>query len=188
MKHHHPNASHAQLYFIVKPDDSLLRSSVNTCEVLRCVSHVCYLSFSLFSHFCSLLHFFIHNKERNAVIVLFLPKPPLENIGHLKVNSHGKAPHGWPGTPRITREAWAAALTFLLPAICSVSLKGPWIHIFLWVSQSQSSMNQFRSSGRVKVNRNILPCILKANLISIMKRKNVGEVTLKRRAIDLDYE
>uniref|UniRef100_A0A2K5VKX9 Ral GTPase activating protein catalytic subunit alpha 1 n=1 Tax=Macaca fascicularis TaxID=9541 RepID=A0A2K5VKX9_MACFA len=32
-------------------------------------------------------HHLPSDAERNAVIVLFLPKPPLENIGHLKVNS-----------------------------------------------------------------------------------------------------
>ncbi|XP_072694377.1 ral GTPase-activating protein subunit alpha-1 isoform X10 [Canis lupus baileyi] len=47
-------------------------------------------------------HHLPSDAERNAVIVLFLPKPPLENIGHLKVFQYG------------------------------------------------SSMNQFRSSGRVK--------------------------------------
>ena len=110
MKHHHPNTLHDQLYFILKTWLLSPCSSVNTCKILRCVSHICYLSSLLFSHFCSLLHFFIYNKERNAVIVLFLPKPPLENIGHLKVNSHGKACHDWPGKIRVTRKAWATAL------------------------------------------------------------------------------
>lgn len=66
----------------------LSSASVNTCKILHYVviSVICLLCF-LTSACYSI---FIHNKERNAVIVL-LPKPPLENIGHLKVNRHGKA-------------------------------------------------------------------------------------------------
>lgn len=129
MKLHHPNTSHAQLYFI-KPDYCLLCFSVNTCKILHYVAHICYLSSLLFSHFCLLLHFFIHNKERNAVIVLFLPKPPLENIGHLKVNRHGKASHDW---PEISMHYPKSMSYCSSPSFCHPSAvlpsKGPWIHI-----------------------------------------------------------
>lgn len=55
-----------------------------------CLTPVIFLSFFP-PHFCPPLlhHFFILNKERNGVIFLLLPKPPLESIGHFKVKGKG---------------------------------------------------------------------------------------------------
>ncbi|XP_038612110.1 ral GTPase-activating protein subunit alpha-1 isoform X6 [Tachyglossus aculeatus] len=44
-------------------------------------------------------HHLPSDAERNAVIVLFLPKPPLESIGHLKVKGPGGPFPGWECRP-----------------------------------------------------------------------------------------
>lgn len=133
----------------------------------------------LFSHFCPLLHFFIYNKERNAVIVLFLPKPPLESIGHLKVNSHGKASHDWLGIMCITRKkAWATALQFPSAIHLQCFLKraadsySP-VGLPVWV-QSQP-VQIFRKSKDIFPS----PCILKVKLISIRKERMLEKLLWK---------
>lgn len=70
VKPHHSNALHAQLYFILKPDYYLLCSSVNTCKILPCVSHICYLS-SLFS--LLLATPFLHSQQRKKCSDSSLP-------------------------------------------------------------------------------------------------------------------
>lgn len=158
MKPHHSNALHAQLYFILKPDYYLLCSSVNTCKILHCVSHMCYLS-SLFS--LLLATPFLHSQQRKKCSDSSLPpktstrkhgpfqgKQPWEGFSWLAGNSNA-----------LPEKHELLLFTLLLPPICSASSKGPWIHILLWVFQYKSPMNQFTSSGRVKVNRNIFPSL-----------------------------
>lgn len=125
VRHHHWNSLHAQLHFLTKPwfFSASRLTSVNSALCRSCLLPVFSLVFSLLLA----TPFFIHNKERKAVIVLFLPKPPLENIGHLKVNSHGKASHtaGPSALPQSMNHP--PLFTFLRHPSAALPCQGPWV-------------------------------------------------------------
>lgn len=124
MKHHHPNALHAQLYFIIKSET--LFSAPKLTPVKFCtVSHICYLS-SLFSFLLATP--FLHSQQRKKCSDSSLPpkasarkhwppqgKEPWESLSWLAGNNK-----------RYQKStSYCSSPSFCHPSAV-LSLKGPW--------------------------------------------------------------